>query len=153
MDEHEFRRTLRSLSERPCIFEKSVLSRHAACACARKYNIAEREAVHCTSASACGECAALLKALRERAGFALGVTAASGALPHAKALRLQVGGLRGLRSVLHKTPANDEPIADVHALLRQLREEFDGPQELPYEQIMRRIAAFSGRRRARGRSP
>ena len=151
MDEEEFRDTLRRVNDQHCVFEKCILNRNAACARAHLHAIGEREAVGCGHGAARQQCAALLKLLREKATFALGMTDTAVALPHAKALRLQAGGLQGLRRLTITATVPDARIDDVSGLVRQLRARYGGLSELPLETVIRAIAAFRVRRRTRRR--
>lgn len=80
----------------------------------------------------------------EKAVFALKLHAGE-ALPHAKEIRLQCGGLLGLQRVVADEPRLEAP--NVHALVVQAQERFGSLQHLPYDEIMKSIAAYEGRRR------
>jgi hypothetical protein len=149
MDNEIFRRTYRSINERFCPYEKSILTNNCRCSQADRFCIAEREGVHCGSDEAQARCLALLEILRQQSRFALKSTDDRAALPHAKAMRIQVGGLRGLHAAL----APDEPvpakIEDVHALLDAVVERFGSLQQVPFQPVIQQIAAYKGRRRLR----
>ena len=148
MDEKEFKSTLQSLNPLPCIFEKTILSRNGNCQCSVKYNVAEREIAGCKSREAQMDCLALLNLLRENAVFALRIQGISGRLPHTKAIRLQVGGLRGLKAALLPEQMEDPHIDNIHSLLQQAKGKFGDLHSLPYQQIIKSIAAYKGRRRS-----
>ena len=101
MDNQVFRETYDAINERYCPFEKSILTNQCACSRAQRFCIAEREGVHCQADEAQARCIGLLQLLRNQARFALKTTDGSAALAHAKAMRVQVGGLRGLHRALH----------------------------------------------------
>lgn len=151
MDQDAFRRTYRDVNERSCAYEKSVLTNQCDCAQAERFCIAEREGVRCRSEEGQARCLELLAVLREQARFALRTDQDKSALPHGKAIRIQVGGLRGLHVLLH--PEQDPPttIADVDALTRAVAEKFGRFDALPFSRIMQHIAAYQGRRRVRRR--
>jgi hypothetical protein len=151
MDEEEFRDTLRRVNDQQCVFEKCILNRNAACAQAQLHAIGERETVGCGHSAARQQCAALLRLLREKATFALGSSDMAAALPHVKALRLQAGGLQGLRTLMNSATAPNAPIDDVYGLVQQLRARYGGLSQLPFETVIRAIAAFRVRRRTRRR--
>lgn len=96
MDESAFRRTWGGMNPQPCAFEKAMLAGACACPLAEGRNIAEREAVACSSPPARGQCAALRDCLRRSSVFAPKLTQADSLLPHAKELKLQCGGLQDL---------------------------------------------------------
>jgi len=163
VDQDAFRDTYNAVNQRRCPYEKSILTDNCGCARARRFCIAEREGVHCTADDAQARCLELLEHLRSRARFALRTTGGQGALPHAKAMRVQVGGLRGVHAAL--TEAGDESLAphkqrdggasrqidDVDALLRAASERFGGLAGLPYQRIIQAIAAYKGRQSFRER--
>jgi hypothetical protein len=152
MDQDAFRNTYREMNERACVYEKSLLSRHCNCSQSRKVCIAEREGIHCGSDAAQLQCQELMEALRKQARFALKSNDDKGTLPHGKAMRLQVGGLRGLFLALHPeqiTPP--EQIEDVHGLINQARVTFDGLENLPFQQLIQQVAAYRGRFRGRNK--
>lgn len=151
MDNEELRRAYRSINERFCPFEKSILTNNCECSRARRFCIAEREGVNCGSDQAQARCLELLGFLRRQARFALKSTDERTALPHAKAMRVQVGGLRGLHVVL----APDEPIPakieDISGTVEAALKCFETFAAIPSQPIVQQIAAFKGRRRFRGR--
>lgn len=148
MDQDAFRRTYREINERFCVYEKSILSRKCTCSKARKLNIAEREGVHCTNDDAQEQCLEFIEKLRTHARFALKSNDQKGVLPHGKAMRLQVGGLRGLYVALHDDQAIPDPIDDVFGLISRARDEFDGLDNLPYQPLIQQVAAYEGRQRS-----
>lgn len=152
MDQDAYRRTYREINERPCVYEKSLLARYCGCSQSKKVCIAEREGVHCVSDEAQAQCNELMGNLRQQARFALKSNDAKGVLPHGKAMRLQVGGLRGLFQALHPDTAEiPHSIDDVFGLLSLARETFDGLEHLPYQILIQQVAAYRGRVRGRGK--
>ena len=149
MDQDAFRRTYREINERFCAYEKSVLARKCNCSQAKKLCIAEREGVHCTSDEAQEQCLDFLHQLRQIARFSLKSSDARAVLPHGKAMRLQMGGLRGLFLALHQNEPIPETIVDVFGLISQAREQFDGLEGLPYQTLIQQVAAYQGRLRSR----
>ncbi len=149
MDQDAFRRTYRDVNERFCAYEKSVLTNECQCSQAERFCIAEREGVHCAADDAQQQCLEVLGLLREAARFALKSSAEEGILPHGKAMKIQVGGLRGIRALLEPDAPASDPIADVHGLLNQAQVAFDGLGNLPFSEIMQQIAAYQVKRRSR----
>ena len=149
MDEGEFKKTYEQIRELSCPYEKALLSRQCGCAKGRRFNLAEREGVFCTAWNARTNCETLLGLLRDKARFTLGLTAITGPLPHAKEIKVQMGGLQGLLRVVH---ADTSPgrVEDIHALLRAAQERFGNLEKLPFLDIVQAISGYQGRR---GRSP
>ena len=149
MDQDAFRRTYRDVNERFCACEKSILTNECQCSQAERFCIAEREGVHCGSDEAQQQCLEVLALLREAARFALKSSTEEGVLPHGKAMKIQVGGLRGIRALLEpETPVTDQ-VADVHALLCHAARSYDGLVNLPFSQIMQQVAAYQVKKRSR----
>jgi hypothetical protein len=94
---------------------------------------------------------AWLAILRDRARFALRTDIDRSVLPHGKAIRIQVGGLRGLLQALHPNAGLSSPIPDVYALIEAAQREFGALDALPFSQIVQQVAAFRGRARAKRR--
>jgi len=149
MDNEVFRRTYRAINERFCPFEKSILTNNCGCSCGRRFCIAEREGVNCGSDAAQARCLELLDLLRRQARFALKATDERAALPHAKAMRIQVGGLRGLHAIVMPDAPIPETIEDIHGVIAAALDRFNTLAALPYQSIIRQIAAYKGRRRFR----
>ncbi len=145
MDSELFRRTYREINERYCPFEKSLLTQHCQCGRARRFCIAEREGVRCGSDAAQQRCVALLDLLGKNARFVLKVSQQK-ALPHGKALRVQVGGLRGLYSLLYPEKKPVEKIPDIDVLIECAIARFGSLENLPFPAILGSIRAFQGRR-------
>jgi hypothetical protein len=149
MDQDAFRRTYREINERVCVYEKSLLSRKCNCSMARKLCIAEREGVHCTTDQAHEQCREFLDQLRHHARFALKSNHDRAVLPHGQAMRLQVGGLRGLFVALHEDQPIPETIDDVYGLINQAKAVYDDLDKLPFQRLIQQVAAYKGRKRSR----
>jgi hypothetical protein len=151
MDNEIFRRTYRSVNERYCPYEKSILTNSCKCSRARRFCIAEREGVNCGADAAQSQCLELLDLLRRQARFALKATDERAALPHSKAMRIQVGGLRGLHAVVSPDEPIPEKIEDIHGIIERAVACFGGLANIPLQPVIQQIAAYTGRRRFRGR--
>ncbi|WP_089723747.1 hypothetical protein [Candidatus Thiosymbion oneisti] len=149
MDNEVFRKTYRAINERFCPFEKSILTNNCGCSRGRRFCIAEREGINCGSDAAQARCLELLELLRRQARFALKATDEDAALPHAKAMRVQVGGLRGLHAVAMPDAPIPDTIEDIHGIIEAALDHFHTLAALPYQPIIRQIAAYQGRRRLR----
>jgi hypothetical protein len=132
MDETAYRQALTTSISRYCPFEKSVLTSCAACSRAVKHNIAEREIVACNDEKARGLCMALRDLLRRNFTFALGKLHIDGPLPHAKEMRMQCGGLKGLQYMLD----GNEEVSDVTALIEMAQQRYGNLAGLPFSLIV-----------------
>jgi hypothetical protein len=129
-----------------CPFEKAILSVQCDCEMATRFSIAEQMGVECRSDIACNNCATLLVYLRERARFVLKVTDTSAGLPFGKEMKVMLGGLIGLQRQM----APQEGVArvqNIHALVQQAQAAYGSLDALPYQEIVKSIAAFQGKRR------
>lgn len=151
MDQDAFRQTYREVNEVFCAFEKSVLTNECRCSQAERFCIAEREGVHCRSEPAQARCLKWLELLREQARFALRTDEERRLLPHGKAIRLQVGGMRGLTLLMAPDVEKPSTIEDVGALLAGAEQRFGTLEAVPFSEIMREVAAYQVRKRARRR--
>lgn len=162
MDESAFRSARDAMTQQTCAFEMALLAGACACRLAARRNIAEREAVACSAPPARRECAALRELLRQKSAFALKLTQVQEPLPHALQMKVECGGLRGLRRVLAADGAaaaaqgqaspsagaqEDGPVNDVHDLVRSCAEKFGGLANLPYSVIVQSVVAHQNRRR------
>jgi hypothetical protein len=141
VDEQAFRSALADLDKPECAFAKALLGSHAACGRARRYYLADREGVECVDAVARMNCTSCLEAVRAAAAPELGATDGGGPLPHGVALRLQVGGLRGLAAAL------GDGVDDVGALVTAAVAREGGFGGLPMAEIVAAVLAFAPRRR------
>jgi len=149
MDQDAFRETYKEVNERFCAFEKSILINQCDCSQAERFCIAEREGVHCLSDQGQARCLEVLDLLREQARFALRTKEDKAILPHGKAMRIQVGGMRGIRHLLEQV--EDEAVPDVFGLLVQAERHWGRLQEIPFSEVMPAIAAYKSKTRARRR--
>lgn len=146
MDEIAFRNARGEINRRPCIFERALLARHAVCELAANHQIAERESIACSQPAAHADCAQMAELLREKSSFALRLTATQRILPHAMVMKIQCGGLDGLKTLLD--PAASTP--DAGRLVRLATERYGDPGALPFSDIVQGVAAWKARRRHGG---
>ncbi|MCW8918505.1 MAG: hypothetical protein OQL08_06785 [Gammaproteobacteria bacterium] len=143
MEESEFKKTCREVNGAPCLFAKAILRRCCSCSRSQKLFIAEREAVSCLSPGGRQRCAEVLAVLRDKAAFALKQSHIEGPLPHARELKVQCGGMLGLRASLTHQVADVVP--DIHQLLEQSFAQYGSAETLPYTEVVRAISTFQPR--------
>lgn len=143
MDEHAYHATRRQINQLPCVFEKALLARCVVCGLAVKQLLAEREMMACTDPLARASCAQLAGLLREKSAFALKIADAVRILPHAQTMKIQCGGLGGLRDVIDP----GAPGPDVHRLVRKALEQFGELDALPFSAIVQGVARFQVKKR------
>ncbi|VAX09837.1 hypothetical protein MNBD_GAMMA25-1296 [hydrothermal vent metagenome] len=147
MDETQYHSMYRSINQRKCVFEKTINARRASCSCAKRFNLADREGVACESASGYEHCLELLEQLRKNSSFALHVAHIDGPLPHSNELKVQAGGLLGLKEVTQKENPAVTNTDDIHALLNVAKQQFKQIENFPYTEIVKSINNFKGRQR------
>ena len=149
MDNEIFRQTYRAINQRFCPYEKTILTHNGGCSRSDRFCIAEREGVQCRSDAAQTQCLRLLQILREQSRFSLKTIDNRGALAHGQAMRVQVGGLRGLRRLVAPDWPIPAPIEDIFEIVEAARERFGDLEDLPFQILIRQIATYQGRKRSR----
>lgn len=172
MDEDQYRSTYKEMNPNRCYFEKLLLLRYGNCIEAKKLFLAEREAYACNSEKAQQQCLQILERLRANARFALQITQVDGQLPHAKEIKVQVGGLFGLQQLLaDENPTqtdvlNDDdakfgeqaqkqaPIENILATINEAVRQFNDLDSIPYNEVVKSIINFKlpDRKRKKKRS-
>lgn len=151
MDETEYKAVYGEVNDLRCAFEKAILTRRFGCEHLVKINIAEREAAGCRHFPAQQQCLQLLERMREKAAFALHLTQVQGPLPHAKEMRVQCGGLLGLQRAQSGETAPDTAagVDNIAGLIRSAIHTHQTLDAFPFQDIVRGITIFEGRRRRR----
>ncbi|WP_456403990.1 hypothetical protein [Thiolapillus sp.] len=150
MDEDIYRATYQEVNANYCLFEKGVLTSQARCGKCQKMLIAEREAANCTDTSAQQVCRDYLEIMREQARFSLKLRDADQQLGHAKAIKVQIGSLRGLYHALWPGRDIPMPIPEISGMIAEAVTRYGALDKLPFSTIMPYISAYEGRKR-RGR--
>ena len=132
-----------------CPFAKTIISTRCACQHSTRYCVAERVSAACDSTSASADCMTLVQLLRENARFALGMTDTSGSLTFGKELKILYGGLAGLQALI--TPGASDPgkVANIYALVGAAYKQYGTLGDIPYQHIVKSIAAYKPVRRGR----
>lgn len=143
MDEQSFHVTRRQLNPLPCVFEKALLCQAAVCEAAQKLSLAEREMIACREPLGRAACGELLTLLRKNSAFALKLKDTERVLPHAMMMKIQCGGLTGLKDLLDA----DAHAPDVLKLVRRAQAEFASLDTLPFSRIVQGVAHWQIRKR------
>jgi len=144
MDEEHYKIIKTHLVQLPCVFEKAILASRVECSQSARKNIAEREVVLCSAANCQQRCENWLQQLRQKARFSLGLSTQgnhTAILPHSKEMKIQVGGLYGLKQLLFGADGKND-LLDVAKLLERGAQEYAGFEMLPYAEIMPAISQF-----------
>lgn len=143
MHEASFHVTRQQINPLPCVFEKALLCQAAACEAAQRIALAERELVACREPLARAACGQLLTLLRANSAFALKVKDTQSILPHAMTMKVQCGGLVGLKDLLDP----DAHAPDVLKLVRLAQAEFGELDKLPFSRIVQGVSRWQIRKR------
>ena len=147
MEENQYRDTYHNVNQLRCIFEKSINSRRCQCSLAHRFCLADREGVSCSVDLAQTRCQTLLNSLRHNASFTMRLTRVEGALPHARELKVQVGGLLGLQHLIQPGTSTEQQllIQDIHRLINSAIEKYTTMDNFPYDEVVKEINKFEGR--------
>lgn len=110
------------------------------CDRAVRHLVAERETVSCDFQEAAQTCRKLHELLKEKMVFALKLTGEP--LPHGKEIRLECGGLQGIRKAL-----GAEEGMGVSKLVLLSMEIFGDLDSLPYPEIVKSVSSYEPRPR------
>ena len=143
MDEKQFKATYSEVNGLPCAFAKAILTRCCRCERSQRLYIAEREAVACKSPGAHQQCTEVLEAFRRKALFALRMTHLEEKLPHGKEIKVQCGGVLGLKSALNPD-GEDQP--DIHATIERSMRVYGEINAFPYTEIVKHITTYKARK-------
>lgn len=142
-NEDAYRDARKSVNPTPCAFEKGVLARCIACGKAEKHLLAERETVNCSDVTAQARCMELKALLRGHSAFALKIPRIGQQLPHAKELKIQCGGLKGLQASV----TGADSVGDVFTLIESALAAHGALDAFPYSDIVQGVVHFEARRR------
>lgn len=149
MDEDAYRQTYQEVNANYCVFEKGILTSQVRCSKCRKMLLAEREAANCTDSSAQQICKDYLGIMKEQARFSLKLRDTRQQLGHAKAIKVQVGSLRGLHHALWDEQEIPMPIPEITGMIAEAISRYGALDKLPFSTIMPYISAYEGRKRRR----
>ncbi|RUM93473.1 MAG: hypothetical protein DSZ28_08295 [Thiothrix sp.] len=147
MEEDEFRSTYQQFNTIRCPFEKALNARRCDCSQSKRFLLAGRDGVGCQSKNFQTDCLALLTIMRGKAQFVLHLTKVDGPLPHNKEIRVQVGGLQGLQRLLNPDQKEEKCVDNVSLIVSAACEKFGSFDDLPFEQLLKSILAFEGRKK------
>ena len=148
MEEDQYRKTYHSFNELRCVYEKAINNRRCTCSASHRFNLADREGVSCQSEQGQQRCKSILELMRKNAGFALKQPDVDGSpLPHAKELKVQVGGLLGLQGVLFTEKKDSDKVEDIDHILQTALHEYGEFSLLPFTEIVKSITTFKGRQK------
>jgi hypothetical protein len=147
VEEDEYRSKYAELNQQRCVFEKAINSRRCDCSISRRFMLAGREGVGCDCRDDLQLCTSILELIREKARFSLHLTQISDVLPHNKEIRVQVGGIQGLRDATVDDNPGALRVDDIHDVIQQACRKYASIEDLPYTEIVKSVAACEARQR------
>ena len=152
MEEDAYRSTYHQINTTRCAFEKTILNRQGNCPQSHKFCLAEREGVTCKSSAHQKRCQQFLAMMRSKAQFVLKLTQPGVQLPHAKELKVQLGGLQGLAELVDY-PRESKNISDINGLVAKIESRYSSLDEVPVEGMLNAIRNMPGRRQRKKHHP
>ncbi len=149
MDEDEYRSAYQDVNPTRCAFEKAILTRTVNCSCADVFCLAERYGVACKRQTSQRQCFDVLRILRQKSSFALGLRSPEERLPHSKEMKVQIGGLRGLIQSTHGANVSTNEIEDINALVSASIDKFEGVESIPFGDVVQSVVRYQIRKRRR----
>jgi hypothetical protein len=144
VEENEYKSTYSKIASIRCEFEKALTNNKAKCSYSRHFCLADREGYACRSREASEKCRNLLHMLRENSRFILKMQNTGSKLPHNMEIRVQVGGLNGIQTLLG--PERQDKIENIFALIEQAESVYGSLEMLPFNQIVQSISRYRGRK-------
>ena len=144
MEENEYKSTYSEIADIRCEFEKSLTNNKARCSYSRHFCLADREGYACKSKELSEKCRELLELLRENSRFIFKMQQAGNQLPHNMEIRVQVGGLNGIESLLGLE--QQDKIEDISTLVARAETRYGSLEKLPYNRIVQSISSYQGRK-------
>ena len=150
MEESEYKAAYREIAKNRCVFEKALTSNQCQCRLSQHFWLADREGYSCESNEVAEYCRHIREKLRENSRFLLKMHEVSEPLPHNMDIRVQVGGLRGLRAILG-SDEKEAKISDIRGLIEQAEQQYENMDALPYSEIVQSIASFQTRKHGKNK--
>jgi len=146
MDEVEYKSALEDINPQQCVFEKAIFTTRCHCPLSQRFCIADRQGISCQSTDAQQLCKEYLNLLREQSRFLFHQTHAPSVLPHAKEIKVQLGGLFALKEVVDDSQDTPDMVKDIRHIMTVAWMKFDSFKSLDLPQIINRIAHFEIRK-------
>ncbi len=153
MDDEQYRQAREAISQPRCCYEKAIQHGYFGCQWHRRVALGERESLHCTRQVAYTDCDTFHSLTLKQSGFALGSPRMPVHLSFNQAMKVQIGGLRGVivlagKPVMEPGRTSMPELHDISDELAQLKERNNGSFEsVDFSGIMPQISGFSARRR------
>lgn len=155
MDDEQYRQARAAIEKPRCPYEKAIQHGYFRCRWAQSVALGERESLHCSQPVAHADCETFYSMALKQSGFALGTARMPVHLSFNQAMKVQIGGLRGVielagKPLIDPGPQRATELQDISAELAQLKARVgDRFEHLDFSEIMPQISGFSARKRRR----
>jgi len=135
-----------------CPFKRAILHGGFGCEKSVRRVAAVQSSIACCSKDAQARCKALFELMLGSARFALRIDGPADAVPNGTLIRLQAGGLLGMRHLLGDA-ADGSPdrgadvVEDIHGLVARACGRFNSLNDLPFDRVVRGMTAYRLKRR------
>ena len=150
MDEQEYKKAYSEINNIRCVFEKALCSLACQCSKSQQFRLADRIAYGCRSSQAQQQCATFVEHLRKQTRFVFKLNEITGPLPHNKEIRVQNGGMLGLKKLVQGDIEQDN-VEDIYILIQLVVKEYGDINKLPYDVLMQSVMSYKARPKRRPR--
>ena len=135
--------------ENKCAFSQTLIGGQFGCAHAEPVVRRGGAEIACRSADGAQRCTTLLQCLKDAALPAFGVEDDLLSMPHSVLVKIQFGGLLGVRCLLDATLSDADSVTDINALVEQALDKFTALDAVPCAGIVADMTGFKPRRRGK----
>ena len=136
------------MEEYKCAFSNTLITNLFGCDKAEAVTRRGGPDIACTSDTAHQCCEKLFQQMKTAALPAFGVEDDLLSMPHSVLVKIQYGGLLGLRRLLDGGTAGSGDVKNVHALVDQAIGKYDNLDALPYPALVGDMTTYKLRRRS-----
>jgi hypothetical protein len=136
---------------RKCPFAAPITTGRAVCRHATEVVRRGGSEYDCDDAAAHERCSSLFASFKRTGLDAFQVDDDLTQMPHSVLVKIQTGGLTGLRRLLEPATDPDAPVADVSALAAQAADAYGGVEQVPVAALAQDMRACKLERRSRRR--
>lgn len=130
-----------------CPFSAPVVKKDAGCACAQEVIRRGGAEVACQDEAAHKRCNELYLRIKAESLALMGAEDDLLTLPHSVLVKVQYGGLAGLQSLLDTQADATEQIKNITGLVAEVKDKFNGLENLPFAAISQAVMDFRVSRR------
>lgn len=130
-----------------CPFQSLIITKEFACRLGQEVTARNTPEIHCSSGSALAICLRVNERFKDVGLPAFGMEDDLTSTPHNVYLKIQQGGLRGLRPRGAGPPEDGHPAVDIHDLIDAVTAGGRDTENLPYQELVPAMREQKSRRR------